>query len=386
MQGIHLTQHDAFAVRRAMAKMDLTHVHMSPALKLVMSMFDLNKSDDYKRFTQLISQDATLLQQVMMIDPMAESETKFINANRLKELATPEYILTDFPIYHFAMNALVGASGGGKSFVSLMISAELATSMKSGNVGYLAAEGLSGYSGRWEAWRKHHNQDTDRLIFYPEPVNMMNHDAMSDFIEDAGKNNVKFIVIDTVARCMVGGDENSTKDMGQFISNVDTLMRELDCGSLLVHHTGKDGSMRGSSALYAACESVLFLNNNDEVVTIHNQHDKGGKNKHRKEMKSKTYKFVSIDVEIKDSIVESAVLVSSDKVEDSIEVVGLNENQQLILDLLQEHQTRMTPKQIISATELKERTVYYHLGKLVSANYLSVEDGLYALVDMNIKE
>lgn len=381
MQSIHLTNTDAFAVRRAMAKMDLSNVHMSPALKLLMSMFDLSKTEDYKRFTQLVSQDATLLQQVMMIDPMAESETKFINANRLKEITTPEYILTNFPIYHRAMNALVGASGGGKSFVSLMISAELAVNIKTGSVGYLAAEGLSGYSGRWEAWKKHHKQDSDRLIFYPEPVNMMNKESMQDFIEDAGKNDVCFIVIDTVARCMIGGDENSTKDMGMFISNVDDMMRELNCGVLLVHHTGKDGSMRGSSALYAACESVLFLNRNDEIVTIHNQHDKGGKNKHQKEMPSKTYKFISVEVEIKDEIAQSAVLVSSNQVDDSIEHNGLNENQQIIFDLVETHKS-MTPKQIIEATELSSSTVYYNLGKLVDANYLAVSNGQYEIPDI----
>lgn len=381
MQGIHLTNHDAFAVRRAMAKMDLSNVHMSPALKLLMSMFDLSKADDYKRFTQMVSQDAALLQQVMMIDPMAEAETKFINANQLKELTTPEYILTNFPIYHHAMNALVGASGGGKSFVSLMVAAELAVSFKTGAVGYLAAEGLSGYSGRWEAWKKHHKQDSDRLIFYPEPVNMMSKESMQDFVEDAAKNDVKFIVIDTVARCMIGGDENSTRDMGLFVTNVDDMMRELQCGTLLVHHTGKDGSMRGSSALYAACESVLFLNNTDEIVTLHNQHDKGGKNKHQKEMPSKTFKFVSVEVEIKGTSLQSAVLLSSDKVEDSIEVNGLNENQKTIFDLIMTHKS-MTPKQIIDATDLSSSTVYYNLGKLVDANYLIVSSGQYVPTDI----
>jgi hypothetical protein len=68
------------------------------------------------------------------------------------------------------------------------------------------------------------------------------------------------LVIDTMARCMVGGDENSAKDVGRYIDSVDQLRHEYDGASLTVHHTGKDGDdERGSSALRGASDTMLAL-------------------------------------------------------------------------------------------------------------------------------
>ena len=57
---------------------------------------------------------------------------------------------------------------------------------------------------------------------------------------------------------MVGGDENSAKDVGRFIAAVDELRSVYKCASLTVHHTGKDGEdERGSSALRGAADAML---------------------------------------------------------------------------------------------------------------------------------
>jgi len=77
------------------------------------------------------------------------------------------------------------------------------------------------------------------------------------------------LVIDPLARFMVG-DENSTRDMGALIAALDVLIQEYDLTIIVVHHTGKpatDGTgaregghrLRGSSALFAAADSVLML-------------------------------------------------------------------------------------------------------------------------------
>jgi hypothetical protein len=78
------------------------------------------------------------------------------------------------------------------------------------------------------------------------------------------------LVIDPLARFM-GGDENGTKDMGAFIAALDVLIQEYDLTVLVVHHTGKPGlegregghRLRGSSALFAAADSVLMLDRSD---------------------------------------------------------------------------------------------------------------------------
>ncbi len=79
------------------------------------------------------------------------------------------------------------------------------------------------------------------------------------------------LVIDPLARFMVG-DESGTKDMGAFIAALDLLIQDYNLTVLVVHHTGKPGPdgregghrLRGSSALFAAADSVLMLDRADD--------------------------------------------------------------------------------------------------------------------------
>jgi hypothetical protein len=66
-------------------------------------------------------------------------------------------------------------------------------------------------------------------------------------------------VVDTMARTMVGGDENAAKDVGRFVHAVDALRG--GGAALVVHHTGHgEGEReRGSSALGAAADARLQL-------------------------------------------------------------------------------------------------------------------------------
>ncbi|NCC59287.1 MAG: hypothetical protein EOM17_17005, partial [Synergistales bacterium] len=69
------------------------------------------------------------------------------------------------------------------------------------------------------------------------------------------------IIIDTVARSMVGGDENSAKDVSIFIDRVDALRRKYGSSALLVHHSGimDKGRLRGSSAWKGALDAEYLI-------------------------------------------------------------------------------------------------------------------------------
>ena len=70
----------------------------------------------------------------------------------------------------------------------------------------------------------------------------------------------RLIVFDTWARCLTGGDENSAKDVGEAIAELDELRFELECAVVVVHHTGKTGKEdRGSGALTGAVDTKLRL-------------------------------------------------------------------------------------------------------------------------------
>jgi AAA domain len=72
------------------------------------------------------------------------------------------------------------------------------------------------------------------------------------------------IVIDTLARCMPGLDENSARDMGRVVEGLTRLMEQVPSAAVLfVHHAGKggDGEMRGSTALIGGVDLELQIRN-----------------------------------------------------------------------------------------------------------------------------
>ena len=67
------------------------------------------------------------------------------------------------------------------------------------------------------------------------------------------------IVLDTLARCMGEGDENSARDMGRFVDRCGTIERHFRCIVIAVHHMGKNPAAggRGSNALNGAADMTL---------------------------------------------------------------------------------------------------------------------------------
>jgi AAA domain len=89
-------------------------------------------------------------------------------------------------------------------------------------------------------------------------------------------HDVGLLVLDTLARCFVGHDENSVKDVGAFIHAVDSVRVETGADVLLVHHAGWNSQhMRGSTALPGAAEAVLGLcqKKSEVLLTCEKQKD-----------------------------------------------------------------------------------------------------------------
>lgn len=300
-----------------------------------------------------------------------QSESNIIRANDLKFLTAPEYVSSTYPIYHQGLNAVVGASGAGKSFVTLDAVASLASDKLP--VVYIAAEGLHGYSGRWEAWKQFHKRDSDHLFFYKQEVIMTRPENMQPFIQEIAPYRPQLVVVDTVARCMTGADENSTREMGLFVASCYQLINQMGCGVLVVHHTGKDGTMRGSNALRGACDSVMFLSRSDDTIKLSNSYDDGGKNKHGAELPTRYLKLLPQSVTVDNELYESAVIIETDRVVQSPDD-KLSKNQQLILESVDGYDKGLTAQTIINSTSIKQSTVYYNLKALVKSGHLSYND------------
>lgn len=69
----------------------------------------------------------------------------------------------------------------------------------------------------------------------------------------------KLVIIDALADIMAGADENSVKDVQPIMIRLRQFAEDNHVAVLLVHHTGKSGVYRGSSALKAAVDLLLLV-------------------------------------------------------------------------------------------------------------------------------
>jgi hypothetical protein len=90
------------------------------------------------------------------------------------------------------------------------------------------------------------------------------------------QTHADWLIVDPLAR-FFGGDENSSRDVGLLIAALDSLIQELGVAINLVHHTAKPSALdprvggyrlRGSTALFAAADSVLLLDRDDDAFSL----------------------------------------------------------------------------------------------------------------------
>ncbi|MGL5041175.1 MAG: helicase RepA family protein [Aeromonas sp.] len=176
--------------------------------------------------------------------------------------------------------SIYGPSGAGKSFFAMSWACHIATGkpwdgrkVTQGTVIYIAAEGSEFLAKRARAWADEHNngEQVEELMLIGQAVQLVTPQHVGRLIDnvldeqDQGRK-VALIVVDTLARCFGGGDENTAKDMGAFISGCDMLREQTGAGMLLVHHTGKDidKGQRGSSSLRAAMDAEYLIKREQE--------------------------------------------------------------------------------------------------------------------------
>jgi hypothetical protein len=181
----------------------------------------------------------------------------------------PREQLIDGMLPEAGMFTLYGPSGSGKTFLELdwglCIAAGIpwyGREVKQGPVVCIIAEGASGIYQRVQAWLDARDQTPPADIHFAGAVNFMSRTEVASLKAaiDQLPDPPILIVVDTLARCMVGGDENSAKDVGLFINALDELAKPYNAARLVIHHTGKSGDdERGSTALRGASDTMLKL-------------------------------------------------------------------------------------------------------------------------------
>ena len=174
------------------------------------------------------------------------------------------------------VSSVYGGWGSGKSFAVLHMALTMSAgkpwnnmATKQGFVVYVAAEGARGMLGRIAAYETEHPDifADANLCMHRETVNMLSGEGDVERLLSAiralepARGKPVLIIIDTMARAMAGGDENSSETMGKFIAAADALRMATGAHILLVHHTGKDASKgaRGHSSLGGALDTMVSV-------------------------------------------------------------------------------------------------------------------------------
>ena len=240
-------------------------------------------------------QESTLSSNVPIEAVHYKNPIKIYGLGDLYNLEQPKWILQDYLPYQ-GIVTLYGAPGCGKSFLAQAFALSMATGEKwnnrdveQGGALYLACEGIAGMPRRVQAWVEHGGYDIpkDKLndipFYYTTGFNDLRGPAATtdliraiehDLSGRGGKLNL--VVLDTLSRTLGGADENSAGEMNTALDQLDRIRDVTGATILVLHHTAK-GKLheRGSSVLRGACDTMLFLQDNDShrLLVVDKQRD-----------------------------------------------------------------------------------------------------------------
>jgi len=228
--------------------------------------------------------------------------------------------------------ALYGPPGSFKSFHALHIAHCVATKKdwmgrrvkKSGAVLYLCGEGFGGIGARIKACKIHHKIENGAPIYVVRHQLNLRSSAedfnalMMAIVQLVEQTGMEFCltIVDTLARAFGGGNENSSEDMGAFITAMGKIQEFLNCALMVLHHSGKDAAkgLRGHSSLLGAVDTELELLRFDEqmkgVLTISKQKDGADNERFGFEMVEVEIRPAGLD--LSDPVISLAVQASED--------------------------------------------------------------------------
>jgi hypothetical protein len=189
---------------------------------------------------------------------------RLVRGDAIFDVPPPRPLVGDL-LQSDSLAVISGAPGSVKTFLELDILLSVASArpwqgrpVVDGPVLCIVAEDAPGVSKRARAWQSRHGS-LGNVHWLLQRVPLLENDAMSELCDIVGEIAPAAIGIDTLARCMTGADESSSRDMGLTVDALDRLRSVIGSCVLVVHHDGKDPSrgMRGSSALLAAADTAI---------------------------------------------------------------------------------------------------------------------------------
>jgi biotin operon repressor len=215
-------------------------------------------------------------------DLLARLESLLLDTDGLDTIADPEPLIHNDILFTDSINWLVGKPGHGKSFVMIDQAGCVATGtdwhgnpVTMGRVLYLVAEGARGIKKRVRAWERAYGVKMTGVDFLPVPVQATNRTAWATLVALAAKRRYAMVILDTQARVTVGIEENSNKEMGEFVHQAEKLREAAGACVVIVHHIGRNGDTgRGATTLDGALTTIMKASKDGSAITLECQKQK----------------------------------------------------------------------------------------------------------------
>lgn len=227
-----------------------------------------------------------------LLDPEAADRLptfRRLRVSDIQNLADPQWLINEL-IPEDSFSVIYGPPGSTKSFLALDLACCVATGLpwkgqpvRQGKVMVCVGEGLRGLKWRLESWMLAHPdadpelleqnlqiiEDVPHLLERADTAMLLN--TAIEMHEEEDDSDLKLFVIDTLARALVGGDENSAQDVGRAIDACERVRKATGATALVVHHSGVEGTReRGSTALRGAADTSIQVAHDEtqRVTTV----------------------------------------------------------------------------------------------------------------------
>jgi hypothetical protein len=221
--------------------------------------------------------------EIFLLTPNPGDIFPFLDVDQIMDKPDPVWIV-DGIINERALGFIFGPPSSLKTFIALDLGLCLAARQprwwdrgisRHGAVVYLCREGTSSFKFRIKAWEIHRQCAARGQPFFliEHPCNFMDAGdvgkavaTIQAIMAKAGMP-VAAVIVDTVSRVLPGAEENLQKDMTLFVRACEQIQMAFNCLVIGVHHTNKNGGIRGSTVIPGAGDFLLETRRETGVMT-----------------------------------------------------------------------------------------------------------------------
>ena len=205
---------------------------------------------------------------------------EYLDVDKILAMADPTWLVEGM-IVEGSLGFIYGPYGTLKTFITLDLALSFSSGLgqwwnrkveRRGAVIYLCWEGVESFKFRLRAWSQHRGMpiSTAETPFFliRQPINFMRGEDIGKLLAtmEAIAAQVELqhpgmpisaVFVDTISRTLPGAKENQQEHMSLFVAACDAVRLRFNTVVLGVHHTNKDGGIRGSSVIPGAATFLI---------------------------------------------------------------------------------------------------------------------------------